>query len=177
MSTTQLNPLLWNVRIVDDNGLPTQQFVRQWAQQTGINNDQTAGAAAALLAAQNAQDTANEALAESREAGFGFFTTGLYANNELLGQGVFTAAITFPLESLPSVAIATVPAAATSALRLVVGGTEVGTITFAMGATAATIAWSSPPYTLPADTPIQLFAPLIADTQLSGVNGLLLGSL
>jgi len=120
--------------------------------------------------------TGNATPARSSRTGFGFFTSSRYLAGELLGEGIFTVPVSFPLASPASICVSGVAATGTAVLNIKVGGSVVGTITFPPGGKTGVIVWSASPYVLPTNTPIQLYAPASADASLSFVTGLLLGS-
>jgi hypothetical protein len=113
--------------------------------------------------------------------GIGFFIGGLTTDGELLGSGIFDQDITFPSTVNAPVVRSEFPATASAVLNLksVSGGVETqrGTITFAAGAQAASVAWTGTTYTLPAGDRLRLYAPTVHDTTLSMITGLVPGDL
>jgi hypothetical protein len=118
------------------------------------------------------------------KAGFGFNTTGLFSDNEEIGDGICDSDndIIFPSASRSAEIKSDIPAAATAVIHLypVSGGIEgpaVGTVTFAAGGATGTIAWTPNPYTLPAGTKLRVRAPSPRDATLYGVTGFVPGDL
>lgn len=114
--------------------------------------------------------------------GFGFNTTGLFTDNEELGDGICDSDkdLTFPSATRSAKVTSDLPAASTAIMHVypVAAGIEqpaVATINFAAAGTAGTVAWSPNPYTLPAGTKLRLRAPSPRDATLSGVTGFIPG--
>lgn len=80
MAPSLLQPLTWNVPIVDKNGRPTPEFMRKWAQQFGINAEipdlSTPAAVSAVLDILNATRGAVLYRGEFRWAGLAPGTDG-----------------------------------------------------------------------------------------------------
>lgn len=113
------------------------------------------------------------AQANAQSIGFGFNEAGLMTAGELLGQGQWTESILF--ENDPSDYSVSCITAATSnkSLRIakLVSGipVDMGTINYVAGSLLASLNWTDG--LLPANTPLQLYAPATADATLGGCNG------
>ena len=113
--------------------------------------------------------------------GFGFSTSNLLADNELLGIAIFPTDISFPAAVVDDSVEALIPPAANCSLRMVpspagLDGSAVGTIDFIGGNRGGSVNWGSG-YTLPANTPLKLFAPATRDTTMSFVAGFVPGDI
>ena len=111
------------------------------------------------------------------KAGFGFFAGGQMQSGELLGTGQWTHP-TYFADSYSISATVGATALATLILKAVIAGTPtvVGQITFPArtGVPAdliGTLTWSGGTYTLPGNTPLQLYAPVPNDATLAGLSG------
>ena len=107
--------------------------------------------------------------------GFGFSCGGKLTNSEILGFGIWPVDLIYTTGDPLTKVVAENPATASSVLNLKswVAGirTTVGTITFALGGSTGTVAWSSSPYTHPAFEILELSAPASADATLAWITG------
>ena len=105
--------------------------------------------------------------------GFGFSIGGLPGASEICGFGIIPASRVFTNGDATTYVTAEYPASGSPVFNIQtwIAGVRatVGTITFA-GA-VGTVAWSSSPYTLPADTIIELHAPASQDLSLAWITG------
>lgn len=120
--------------------------------------------------------------AGSSKAGFGFFEGGTMSAGELLGTGTFTHDTYFASDYTISATVGAT-AMATMTLKAVVAGTPtvVGHIVFPArtGVPAdlvGVLTWVGTTYTLPKNTPIQLYAPSPKDATLGGISGTVNGT-
>lgn len=123
--------------------------------------------------------SANAAAQKAAQAGFQFFAGGLLKAGELLGSGTWAHAQGFQNGIDGSSITSLTPAAVTAVFRIVavVLGvpTDFGTITFAAGSTTGVLLFTVSPFTIPAGSPVQLYAPASADATLSSVTGVVMG--
>lgn len=112
--------------------------------------------------------------------GFGFFAQGLLTSGETLGQGIFPTDMEFVDGDPATIVECTVPATGTVTLALVtfVSGisTQIGTITFTVGALTGITTWQAGDYTLPAGNIIQVMVPGAADPTLAYITATINGS-
>lgn len=118
---------------------------------------------------------ANEAIAASKVAGFGFFVEGRPTDAQFIGQGVWSKDITFhgadPDDVVTAISVATgTPAFLMKSAALI----TLGAITFTTPGLGV-VSWVTDPYTHPAGTPMLLYAPTPQDATLGSVTGKVIG--
>lgn len=117
------------------------------------------------------------ASANTQSIGFGFNEAGLMLAGELLGQGQWNETIQFDNDPADFSVSCMTAATSNKSLRLVkvVAGipSDIGTIDYVAGSLLGSVNWSNG--LLPANTPLQLYAPTAADATLAGCAGTVYG--
>ena len=111
----------------------------------------------------------------AHQAGFTFSVGGIPANNEFVGQGSWSRALTFHNSDPNNSVLALSGATGTPSMRMLLADlSEVGSIQF-LTPTVGTVVWTSDPYIHPAGVPLLLYCPTPADATLGQISGRVVG--
>lgn len=113
-------------------------------------------------------------------AGFGFYSSGVFASGELIGQAAWARDITFTNDD-PDICVVVAPGYAPTADAVFklkdISLTLLGTITVAAGALLGAVSWVNDPYVHFANKIMLIFAPNPADATLSNTTATVTGRL